>query len=187
MAKSFQPSEFVEAMNKGELQEGLSLVGMVKASEDEVHTIMFSVGRSCANWIKIPLELMEKIEHIDKVKCGDHDHPLIKIVFKAQSGPAGVFLDLLRVLAIHHGEPTVPPTSRMPARQRSRPSSRRLLARNSERCHWRGWYRCSADEPWKDAYGNGEDCDEAATNAGVAYDQICGNSADLSDYDCTCD
>ena len=96
--KTYSPADFLTAMEKDELQGGGSLVGMVKAAHDD-KALMFSVGRSCTKWTKIPLEYLDTVEYLYTAPCKDHEHPVVRLFFKGQSGPAGVILGLLRAVA----------------------------------------------------------------------------------------
>ncbi len=110
MAKFFQPSDFVDALTKGDIQEGLSLIGMAKVAEGDAKALMFSPKGSCENWIRIPLDSIEKVEHVGTVRCKDHEHPVVRLFFKDPGGTASIFISLLRALVIQ-GEESRPPAS----------------------------------------------------------------------------
>lgn len=98
MEKTYKPAEFVEALTKGEVQEGLAIVGMVKLAEEGEEALFFSPGRSCATWRKIPLKDLEQVEFLYNSPCKDHEHPVVRLYLKQPTGPASTFHGLLKDL-----------------------------------------------------------------------------------------
>lgn len=99
MPKSFTGPEFIAALAEGALKSPIVRVGMAKQDETDANAILFSENRSCESWIKIPVEIIEKVEHIDNVPCRDHEHPLIRLYIKeppSDTKEAGILADLLR-------------------------------------------------------------------------------------------
>lgn len=91
----FAPQEFIEKLRRDELTAPLALTGMVKEAVDPTH-LLFAFGSRCDFWTSIPLDLIEKIELVDRVACGDHTHQLVNLILKTQQLPeTAVFASLL--------------------------------------------------------------------------------------------
>jgi hypothetical protein len=97
MKQSFSGEEFAKALAEGSLKEPIILSGIVKPSED-LQVILFSPGKSCQQWLLIPVEIIDKVEHQGKVPCRDHTYDYVRIFLKAViDGPVpNALLDLLR-------------------------------------------------------------------------------------------
>jgi len=70
---------------------------MVKAADDDAQAIDFSPTSSCEAWIRVPLTLIESVEHIGTARCKDHKHNEVIITFKTPTSDEGrVFGALLQ-------------------------------------------------------------------------------------------
>ena len=76
----------------------IALRGMVKRPDDAAaQTVPFSPGTSCAMWIDVPVNVIEKVEHLGKVSCRDHEHEYVQMHFKLPDSDEGLlFANLLR-------------------------------------------------------------------------------------------
>lgn len=99
---TFTGEEFVKAMSS---KHGLpipipplTLTGLVKPlAADLPDGVLFSPGASCSVWLPIPTRMIEKVDHLGKVPCIDHEHDLVRIHFKLPTSDEGrVLADLLR-------------------------------------------------------------------------------------------
>ncbi len=82
MNQRFSAKDFLAVLNKGELLEKpLVKQGMVKPAE-KPDALMFNEGTQCGHWVRIPLDCIEEIEHLDTITCKDHHHPYVEISFK---------------------------------------------------------------------------------------------------------
>jgi hypothetical protein len=97
--QTYSPEEFLDKLQSDDLSLPLRLTGMVKQVEDDDTAILFAPGRNCANWVTIPLDVIENVEVVEIVTCKDHTHPLVNIQFKKPgSEEALVFSSLARSL-----------------------------------------------------------------------------------------
>jgi hypothetical protein len=99
MPKSFTGTEFLKALSEGQLREPIIKEGLVKQEENDTNTLLFSEGRACQHWIKIPIEMIESVEYLTTVRCLDHEHPLARLYLKeppADNAVASLFAELAR-------------------------------------------------------------------------------------------
>lgn len=97
--RTFSGAEFVSALSEGSLKEPIVREGMAKLGEQDRSAILFSAGFSCSAWTKVPLEMIEQVEHIGTINCRDHEHTRIRLYLRDPSSDnavARVFADLLR-------------------------------------------------------------------------------------------
>ena len=100
--KSFEGLEFAEALSsKGELsslQVALSVTGMAKPlSIDTPDAFLFSPGKSCAFWIPISGNIVDKVDYVRKAMCKEGSYDLVRLHFKVPGTPeATVFAQLLQ-------------------------------------------------------------------------------------------
>ncbi len=75
----------------------LTLTGMVKPlAIDPLGGLMFSPGTSCAVWVSIPSKMIDKVDHLGKVSCREHEHELVRLHFKIPTNDEGrVLTELL--------------------------------------------------------------------------------------------
>jgi hypothetical protein len=95
-AQIYTPHEFLEKLNRDDLRLPFAFIGMVKQADNDKH-VLFSIGRSCTNWITVSVDFIEKIEHLDTVACEDHTHHLVKMYFKTPKSEEGLLLASLAV------------------------------------------------------------------------------------------
>jgi hypothetical protein len=97
MTKStYTPREFGEALAQGRLDESCELHGMAKRSEDDPGAILFTLGLACADWVKLPFELISTVEHLGVRTCGEHSHPLVRLTLQPPAGPENALYRLLK-------------------------------------------------------------------------------------------
>ncbi|MBB5695797.1 hypothetical protein [Muricoccus pecuniae] len=94
-------ADFIQALNEGNLvKPGLQLVGLTKPSGNKKE-LSFSLGLSCSRWITIPEKLVDHIDWLGDITCGDHTHPLVQLSFKATTTDEGkLFSELLENAAV---------------------------------------------------------------------------------------
>ena len=82
--RSYDPAEFLSKLASNELQTSreVALYGLVRANEGSSSTIAFSSSPSCDDWLTVPLDLVESIEHLTTMKCQDHEHPVGRLRFR---------------------------------------------------------------------------------------------------------
>ena len=97
---TFGAEEFVNALisREGFSKDVLSLVGMAKPHDGgDAHSFMFTPGMACGPWVEIPAEIVEKVEHLEKAPCGNHDHEKVQVYFKNPPSRDGIaFAELLK-------------------------------------------------------------------------------------------
>jgi hypothetical protein len=111
-------NEFLDKLNKDEVQAGVVLVGMVKKNEEDPDSLLFAIGQSCENWIAIPSSLIAEIDELGNVPCKDHIHPYVRLTLKvAQNNDTKALVALLaassrqrerttRLTASHSAQPS---------------------------------------------------------------------------------
>lgn len=82
--QTYNPTEFLAKLAVNELPNPVkaTIFGLVKPNEKSPLLIDFSNSLACEKWLSLPLELVESIEHLKTIKCKDHQHPLVKVIFK---------------------------------------------------------------------------------------------------------
>ncbi|MFY9822659.1 MAG: hypothetical protein WAM82_14835 [Thermoanaerobaculia bacterium] len=112
MTDSYTAGEFLKRLAEGALRTLLICEGFAKSVEGSYEAFLFSLGTSCEEWTKIPVEMVEKVEFLGERSCRDHSHPLIRIHFKespANEPFAAVFSSLLRALNLGPINPQIAP------------------------------------------------------------------------------
>jgi hypothetical protein len=81
--RTYEPKEFIAKARINELSDPTELVifGLVKADENDAY-ILFASSPKCADWLPIPSEIIQTIQHLRNAECKDHQHPFVRIVFK---------------------------------------------------------------------------------------------------------
>jgi hypothetical protein len=100
MSTTYIPADFLKAISSGKLQSSIRIQGMVKVEEKEKNILYFSPQSNCSRWIKIPLQLIENIEHIANITCKDHQHPFVAMTLKRpgeKDTDAKIYAELLSV------------------------------------------------------------------------------------------
>jgi CheY-like chemotaxis protein len=86
-----EPREFIRRLRQDALSPQTRIIGMVKPpEEDDLDRILFS--QHCVDWILIPVDMIESIEHLGSAPCQDHSHPLVAITFREPTSPEGQVL-----------------------------------------------------------------------------------------------
>lgn len=99
-SNTFSPKEFLAKLAKDDFARPLTLTGMVKANDDSADELLFAVGTRCQNWTSVPANLIETIDVLGAVSCGDHSHHRVTLTFKTPKSPeAATFAALLSALA----------------------------------------------------------------------------------------
>jgi hypothetical protein len=70
--------EFISRLRAGSIRPPLALIGMVKASDNSEHALMFSAA-GCEDWIELPESAIAAIETLGTAPCKDHQHPRVRI------------------------------------------------------------------------------------------------------------
>jgi hypothetical protein len=99
MTDTYSAGEFLKKLTEGALRAPLICEGFAKPVEGSHEAFLFSLGRSCEDWTKIPIEIVENVKFLGERSCRDHSHPFIQIHFKepsAKEPSAAVFASLLR-------------------------------------------------------------------------------------------
>ena len=89
---TFPPADFIAKLRAGDFAtDPLSVTGVVKPSE-EADGLLFSPGRDCKNWVSVPIKLIDRVETLQIVRCGDHRYPLVNLTFQVPTTEeAGTF------------------------------------------------------------------------------------------------
>jgi hypothetical protein len=99
MMRTYDPKEFVARSRTNKLSNPLDLTisGLVKGGDDDTH-ILFTKSPACADWLPIPIDIIQSIQHFRDVACKDHQHPFVRITFKSVDevrSDLAVFMTLL--------------------------------------------------------------------------------------------
>jgi hypothetical protein len=78
MGKNFTPTDFISALAANAVPAATVLEGLVKPSGAE-DALYFSEGRTCEQWTRIPVELLDEVEVLQTLRCHDHNHPLVRL------------------------------------------------------------------------------------------------------------
>lgn len=107
MAKSFTGAEFLKALSEGSLteaitkgaasksKEAITKEGMAKPDANDPTAILFSENTSTGSYARIPVEMIEKVDHL----TGGHKHPRVRLQLKVppkENKLASAFAELLR-------------------------------------------------------------------------------------------
>jgi len=96
---TYEPDQFLALLSADELVEpsDLSIYGTVKADPDDGSTLLFGISPSCQHWLQIPLSLISSITYARNTRCGDHQHPFVRITLarpQPDNAAAFVFMQL---------------------------------------------------------------------------------------------
>ena len=104
-SNSFSPKEFLTKLAKDDFARPLTLTGMVKANDDSADELLFAAGTRCENWTSVPANLIETVDVLGAVSCGDHSHHRVRLTFKAPKSPeAATFAALLTAVAAQRSQ-----------------------------------------------------------------------------------
>jgi hypothetical protein len=101
-----------QALREGSLDRGaeVAVVCMVKTSEHEGHISISAAG--CERWADVPADMIESAELVGHRACREHQHPLVRLIFKQPRGAdAQIFGALVSQLTQTRAEPTGVPSS----------------------------------------------------------------------------
>lgn len=113
--KRFAARDFLSVIDRIEEATPLVLEGLAKADPDDAEFLLFEPSGTCKRWLKLPLSIIESIESIGRYDCGDHSHPLVRLVFAAPTTPeaaayaalAGYIEELAQMIARSSARPAV--------------------------------------------------------------------------------
>jgi hypothetical protein len=91
MPQTFTGEEFAQALESSTLQDQVALTGMAKKADDP-SVILFAPGASCAQWIPIPVTMIEKVDWLGKAHCHDHTHEHVRITLAHNTSPEATVL-----------------------------------------------------------------------------------------------
>jgi hypothetical protein len=79
--RNYEPADFLSKLSKNDLPNPteVSIVGLVKSDSANPSVIHFSHSLACEQWLSIPIEIVETIDHLSTVRCKNHQHPLVRI------------------------------------------------------------------------------------------------------------
>jgi hypothetical protein len=83
--RTYEPAEFASRLASNRLDEPVDITihGLVKPDEHDGSTLLFSTSAPCGRWMPIPVSQIASIRHLGNATCGDHTHPLVRIVLAA--------------------------------------------------------------------------------------------------------
>lgn len=98
--RSYSPAEFLSGLTRDELDDPneVRIIGLARSDDADPSVIRFSYSLRCETWLSIPVALVESVDHLKTVPCKAHEHPLVRITFKAPAadrGDLGFFLGLV--------------------------------------------------------------------------------------------
>jgi hypothetical protein len=92
---TFTGKEFAQALATGTLNEAVVVTGMAKKADDP-QVVLFAPGRTCTDWISIPVKMIEKVDWLGRAPCKDHTHDYVRLsLAQATSPEAKVLASLL--------------------------------------------------------------------------------------------
>ncbi len=78
--------EFISRLRAGSVRPPVTLIGIVKPSEESDHSLMFSSG-GCEDWVEIPENAIAEIQTLGLAPCKDHKHPRVRIELAQSDDP----------------------------------------------------------------------------------------------------
>jgi hypothetical protein len=95
---SFTTKDFVAKLREGHFASApLSATGLVKLPDDEgvkakgretvITALQFAHGSDCSQWVTVPLTLIDRVDFLRVVRCKDHSHPLVTLIFSLPKTP----------------------------------------------------------------------------------------------------
>lgn len=95
--RTYSGEEIVEAIRAGEMKPQAVLAGLAKVDDEDAGVLLHS-SDGCRTWNRIPVDLIERVDHLTTVRCKDHSHPFVRIHLREiEDDPrAAALLDLLR-------------------------------------------------------------------------------------------
>src|SRR5215204_2798148 len=89
--------------------EGLALptppvvqTGMVDPAKSSDEEVSFAPGTQCSNWIKVPVSMIEEVDHLRNQRCGRDEYPYVRLHLKSPGTKEGdaVFQALAGILKV---------------------------------------------------------------------------------------
>ena len=80
--KFSKAGDFLKALNENSLVEPLVREGVAKSDATNAQLFLFSESTSRGPWIRVPVEVIESVEFLRTVNCGDHEHPFVRLQLK---------------------------------------------------------------------------------------------------------
>lgn len=96
----YTPAEFISRLAVGSLPEPAHIAIHGLARTDAVGALLFCPTPRCDNWLPLPLSIVDLVEHIATLRCGDHEHPYVKISLKMPSDDNPEAIALLALLTV---------------------------------------------------------------------------------------
>jgi hypothetical protein len=95
---SFTVGDFVAKLREGHFASPpLSATGLVKLPDDEkvkskgkenvIASLQFAHANDCEHWVNVPLMLIDCVDFLRVVRCKDHSHPLVTLIFSVPQTP----------------------------------------------------------------------------------------------------
>ena len=91
--RTYTADEFVKELASS---EGLALptppvvqTGMVDAAKSSDEEVGFAPGTQCSNWIKVPVSMIEKVDHLRNQRCGRDEYPYVRLHLKSPGTKEG--------------------------------------------------------------------------------------------------
>jgi hypothetical protein len=97
--RPFTGAEFLKALSEEDVLDPIVKIGIIDRDATEGNALAFSEGTSGESWTNIPVDMIEKVEHIFDIRLRDRDFPLVELHFKEPSSDnlaASVLASLLR-------------------------------------------------------------------------------------------
>jgi hypothetical protein len=90
---TYTADEFVKELASS---EGLALptppvvqTGMVDAAKSSDEEVSFAPGTQCSNWIKVPVSMIEEVDHLRNQRCGRDEYPYVRLHLKSPGTKEG--------------------------------------------------------------------------------------------------
>lgn len=101
--KKLSASEIME-QTRSETTTPHVYAGLIDQADDQ-EFIKFSLGVRCATWTLIPTDMIEKVELIRHIRCGDHTHPFVHLFLGAPASPeANAFAGISQQMASYSAQ-----------------------------------------------------------------------------------
>jgi hypothetical protein len=106
---SFPPADFLTKLGVDDFASApLGVTGLVKPTA-EGQGLLFAPGNDCRNWVSVPLQLIDQVELLGRVRCAGDDFPLVTLRFRApESAEAQAFAAIATLLSTASSIPQSP-------------------------------------------------------------------------------
>ena len=91
--KTYTADDFVKELASS---EGLApptppvvQTGMVDPAKSSDEEVGFAPGTQCSNWIKVPVSMIEKVDHLSNQRCGRDEYPYVRLHLKSPGTKEG--------------------------------------------------------------------------------------------------